>query len=528
LAERPRGELLSLDDCIAIALRQQPEIRAQNAGYCAAVERQNIAHSYFLPQITLESRYTHLDQPLSVDVPNPITGQAAEVFSDAAAYFGIARMAGSAAANTALNNPSQPPFSTIKKATLDSLPPYYRVGLLGQDSLTNEILLVQPLWTGGKIRYREEQACVGAKAASADVAKSRQQVVFDVSRAYYGAQMAGEQQVVLEDAAGHFRAVESLIQALIDQGDRFVTTTDLHRTRALRLMAESEKVGTAQAFALAHEGLRRSMGMEQTAVFEIADRRLTPCRQEVDLSTVLSEAAIRRPELAKARLGVEMAELERELATANYAPDLALFSSFSTVDDNGGYLNPNDRQQWAVGVSMGVPLYQGGRRLAQQRQAQHTRAQATQVRRMVAQLIALEVQAAYLEHLEMSQRLPLSEAAVRESEATLQGYRDAFLGGQIKDEAMPDYFKDLLTARVLHSMTRSRYNDTVLRYNLALAKITLVTASYEYGHSLADDRTASVGVAGNADGGAGAGQAGVGQADADRAFLAEHAQRGER
>jgi len=490
---------LTLDSCIAIALENQPAIGAQRSAMCVAAERQKIARSYFLPQLGFETRYTHIDEPRTVDLTNPFVGGVGDVFSDAAAYFGIARQAGSAAANAALDNPNLPPFSIAKQMALDALPDRYRVGLLGENSLTTEFLLLQPLWTGGKISYRHQQAQLGVQAASADLAKSRQQTVFDVTQAYLAVQLAHELTQVLDDAAGHFRAIERLVKALIDEGDEYVTPVDSHRARALRLLAESEKIGTEQAADLAYEALRQAMGLEPGAEFEIADQHLTVHKQDIELPAILDKAMVRRPELAKARLGVQITELERKLARANYLPDIGLFARFGTIDDDGGFPNPNDRQEWAAGVTLGVPIYTGGRRGAQQRQAGFQQAQAGQVRQLARQLITLEVQKAYLEYLEMSQRLPVAKEAVQETNAALEAYRS--LRADIEEKAMPDYYEDLVNAWVLHSLARTSYYKTVFQYNLSLAKIRLVTASNEYQNLFDDSQPGTTLVAD--DGGAG-------------------------
>ncbi|MBN2021242.1 MAG: TolC family protein [Pirellulales bacterium] len=398
----PPTYTFTLDECIDVALRNQPAIRARSSALGAAAGQRDVARSYYLPQIGFGARYAHLDQPRSVDFPSPFTGEVGDVFSDAAAYFGIARQAGSAAAAAALDNPNVPPFSVVKQAALDALPDKFRVGLLGENSLSTELMMVQPLWTGGKIDGRYRQAQLGVRAASADVAKSKQQTAFDVTQAYLGVQLARELTLVMDDAVGQLSAIERLIRALLDQGDRYVTTVDLHRVQAIRYMAESERVGARQAAVLAHEALRQAMGMDAATEFDIADGRLVAHRRDVELPAILGEAMVQRPELAKARIGVQIADLERKLARADYFPDLSLFGRMATIDDDGGYLNPNDRQEWSVGVNLGIPIFTGGRRGARQRQAQCDQARASYERKLAYQLVALEVQKAYLEYLDMS------------------------------------------------------------------------------------------------------------------------------
>ena len=475
----------TLDECIGFALRHQEAIAAQRAAVGAAVERKRIAESYYLPQVGLTARYANLDEPRTVDLPTPFAGGVGDVFSDAAAYFGLARAYGTTFADAALNQPNLPPFSVAKQQALDALPDRLSVGLLGENSLTTEFLAVQPIWTGGKITYRNQQAELGVQAASADLAKSRQQTVFDVTHAYLGAQLAGALTNTADAAIGHFLAIESLVTSLLEEGNEYITTVDLHRVRALRLLAEADRTGLVQARALAHAALHQAMGLDAGAEFEIAESSLSLQQESIELARVLDQAMLQRPEIAKTRIAMQIAELERKLARASYAPDLGAFGRLTTIDDDGGFANPNDREEWAVGVTLETPLYLGGRRMAKVREADWSQSQACYISRLVRSLIRLEVQKAYLEYVELTERIPLASAATTAAAGALDGYRNQFALGAIADADMPRYFEDLAEARVLYTQARTRYDDTVYRYNLCLARIRFVTASHEY-QSLVD------------------------------------------
>jgi hypothetical protein len=87
----PPAPRLSLDERIGVALRNQPAIQVQNSGVNVAREQRAVARSYYFPQLGFGMAYTGLSQTLEARTTNPISGPAANVFSDAAAYFGIAR-----------------------------------------------------------------------------------------------------------------------------------------------------------------------------------------------------------------------------------------------------------------------------------------------------------------------------------------------------------------------------------------------------------------------------------------------------
>lgn len=470
----------SLSDCIAIALENQPAIAAQQSAVGAATELRNVARSYFFPQSNFQMTYAHLNRPLTLDAPNPLSGAAADVFSDSAAFFGIARAAGSAAANAALNTPNLPPFSTAKQLALNSIPQQVQIGVLGQNPYVNQVQISQPLFTGGKILNKYRQSDLGIQAACSDVAKSKQQTIFNVTQAYLGMQLTFEMEQVVKDATGQFGAIARLVQGLLNEGDEFVTTIDLHRARAVLKLAESERVRIEQSRSIAQAALAESMGLDPNAEFDLISRRLPRIHGMVELPPLIDDAMRQRPELIKARLGVQISDLERKLAKAQYVPDLGAFGQFFTLDDGPGFLTNSNIPQWTVGVTLGVPLTTGGRRSASVRRADFEQMQARQTEQLARNLITLEVKKVYLELLEAQKRLPASAEAVREAHGAIEGYRIQLLGNQVTDENMPRYFQDLTTARLLLSQARAEYYQVMFLQALSLAKIRFVTGSQEY------------------------------------------------
>ncbi len=257
-----------------------------------------MARSYLLPQAGVTTRFTQMDRHLFIVSPG-LSGPSLDVFTDAAAFFDIARLAGPAAANAALANPNQPPFSTAKQAATAVAPTTFQTDLLGERFLTTDVLVTQPLYTGGKIRYRNEQAKIGIDAAERDVALTKDQIVYQVTRAYYGVLLARELGRVAEEARGQYQATESLAQSLLKAGNERVTTADRSRATTLRVLAENQKIEARRAAEQALAGLRAAMGLRQVTPLEIAGDRLVYAAAALDRDALLALALVRRPEMAK-------------------------------------------------------------------------------------------------------------------------------------------------------------------------------------------------------------------------------------
>jgi outer membrane protein TolC len=468
---------LTQKECITIALRAQPAIHVQEAAVGAATEVQKQARSYFFPQAGITSRYTVLSQPLNETLQNPLGGQLGQTIADSAAFFGIARQAGSAAAIAALAHPNLPPFSIASQAALSQLPANLNVEIFGQSLFYNQALVTQPLYSGGKIRYHNQQAKLGIDVAGADLTKAKQQAIFDVVRAYQGILLARDLTRATQDTVGQFSAVERLAQSLLDGGDDFVTTADLARARALRLLAANQQIEFERAADLAQAALRQAMGMEAESPVVIADDRLVLERVSVDEATVLSMALTRRPELIKAEIGVKNAQLQEKLARAEFQPTVGLFAGATTLSGIRSFPNPGNDFELQAGIAGEIPLFAGGRNIAGVRRSQHQLQQAVESQKLARDYVTLEVKQVFLDYKEMSERLGLAESAVNDAQVALKSYNDQFSAKLIADKDVPKYFENISTGRLLLFTAQARYNQHVYAYNLALAKIRLVTAA---------------------------------------------------
>ena len=66
------------------------------------------------------------------------------------------------------------------------------------------------------------------------------------------------------------------------------------------------------------------MGLRQVVPLEVADARLAYAAAALDRDALLALALVKRPEMAKAQLAVQVAKLERKVAKAKSTPTSAL------------------------------------------------------------------------------------------------------------------------------------------------------------------------------------------------------------
>jgi outer membrane protein TolC len=352
-----RPEEFDLAECIAVAQANQPAISVQLRAAQIAAEQVAIAKSFYMPQVIVQGRYSAIDEPRTVDINNIFSPQVASVFSDAAAYFQLARQAGTATADFALNNPQTPifpngpTFNGLAQQAAASLPTTINVGLLGENSIQSQVAGVQPLWTGGKIEAQVQRAQIGSRAANLDVVRTRQLTQYHVSQAYYSILLVLEQRRVVKDAEEHAKAVEQLVQSLLESGDEAVTSVDALRAATFRNLYFEQRVGFARLEERAYAALKLAMGFEQAVGVVIADRNLPYTAVSVSNEQVIAAALTNRPEVIQAQLGMNAAAWQHRAARAELLPDVVAFASLSTIYDDASFPNPNDNEEWNAGVA---------------------------------------------------------------------------------------------------------------------------------------------------------------------------------
>jgi outer membrane protein TolC len=461
---------LSLDQCVAFALNSHPVIKAREQNYCAAVDQSDIAYSYLGPEITGEVDYVYIDEPRSVTV-DLFSGPVGDRLLEAASFFEIARQAGSGPAIAALNDLNGPAMTQTKQALAAALPAGIAVDLLGRNFVTSQIALIQPLYTGGKITARYQQALQGAKIARQDIHTAENEIAYGIAQAYYTVVLSGQLARVSREAGGYSEGVEAMANSLVDAGDLFVTTADVSRAKTFQALYDEQAVGMEVAQLRALTALKLAMGQPQEATVEVGATDFPADEIAFDLGILKSQAIDNRPELRKIDAAYKVATLERQIRKAEFLPNVGAFASYNTITDDANFANPNDPTEWALGVTATLPIYANGRRVAQVRQANHEICEVNEQRIFLRRMVEQQVEDAYLELEEMSRRTRETIVALKSAAATESNYRAQYEAGLIEPEHMSKYYENLLTSRLLLLTAQVRYLQVRFGYNVAVAKL---------------------------------------------------------
>lgn len=190
-------------------------------------------------------------------------------------------------------------------------------------ALEGKIRGAVPLWTFGKLSSAREAATAGVEAARGGLERIRQQLTFDVRRAYIGLQLALDtQQMIseglpkLENARDAFRAKLSA-----DTGED-IDPVDSYRLDSAVLEVRARKSEATRLEQSARSALALLTGREH---LQISQCPLEPIQVSLDqVSSYVDKALGRKPEISMLAAANRAKNAQASEKSARFLPDLAL------------------------------------------------------------------------------------------------------------------------------------------------------------------------------------------------------------
>ena len=331
--------------------------------------------------------------------------------------------------------------------------------------------IIQPIYAFGKINNLRAAATHGMAVEEARVHQKATEVAMLVREAYYGYLLATSLENLALEIGAQLGGTMKKVQRQLDAGVPGVDNVDLLKLRTFQGQLEKQLNDIRQGKALALTGLRTLTGLEPALPIQLADSRLQPLEREAPpLDESLSDAIRLRPEFVQAREGIQAFERLLAAAKADYYPlfFVGLFGNLAEATNRNRLSNPflNDplmddvlapvvgmRWHFDLGVTAGK-VDEVAAELGQVQQ-QHALAQ---------QGIPFQVRQAYLE-------LQQHQANIA---ATRKGFRS---GRQWLVAAVANFDlgvgegKDVAEAALAYAQLHAAYFQAVYYYNLSLAKL---------------------------------------------------------
>jgi len=339
-----------------------------------------------------------------------------------------------------------------------------------EDGLRALEALRAPKILAPELPTRRLQASLGVTAASAGLLQAERETVYAVTRTYFTAIYAREQERVAKGIVDRMGATHKVAAQMLKDGARDVTTADVDRIAIYMDLAEVRRIQAEKGIERALTALREAIGLScdytvQVPPGGLPEPEARPCRQEV-----VALALARQGDLIRARVFVDSTCLEVEAQQTSVGHRMETFAVGADIHSSQvpQGMHNGEYRPGAIGPEM--PSLLVGAQAERVRHAHTLNLRAGAVSEKSRNLIALEAEDAFLRWEEASLKVARARKAAETGDRLAEGLgKDLGSGQKVKVE-------DVLSSHVLAAQARSQLNEFLWQEILALADMERITA----------------------------------------------------
>jgi len=435
---------LTLGDCITLASRRNPAIRAARYSQRAAKYKRKAAASSFLPVFKAEYAHTWLDERPTFEIPEQpgmtIPGGTQDITIDM-----------SAIGMPPVTVPVTFPDMNTPRIPAQQLP----AGEDEIDSLT--ISVTQPLFAGGAIWQGYRLAKLQERVARLQAVNAYQQITHRTRTTFYGVLKARQFVRVAKKAVEMGESLKKRAQDFFEVG--MIAKNQLLEAEVNLAQMRQNFTTARTSYDLARTGLGLLIGWE--------DKKLMEVKGELDLTTLEFEldeciqAGLRdRPDIRIAQVQSEMARRAVKLERSNWVPQIALIGTYK--HETGSFSSDEDILSITIGAKW--TFWEWGKKYYNVRSSKIQARAASENYRMVRDLAILEIKQAYIKILQARANMTTASAVLSSGEENLRVVQARF------DQQMATSF-DVLKAQTLLTQAETNVISSTADYATARAEL---------------------------------------------------------
>jgi len=354
------------------------------------------------------------------------------------------------------------------------VPPRYgnEPGVFGDDIVTGDVVLRMPIFTAGRIQNEIKAADLLWQSASHRLARTREQLVFNVSQVFYN--ILAQKHIiksldfskkVLEE---HHKRVTDLISV------QKAANVDLLRTEVRLADLEQRLVAENNRMSILSRVLANFLGISSSSstVAIKGDLQLTAVAP--DLSESIAQAYAKRSDYLSAKNEVEAQSKRLDVARVGHWPIVSVEGSYGLRNAADPTSHPAGtdvtEDTGFVGVRAEIPIFEGGSINARIRQERaKLRSLQERLRKLELQ-IHLDVETAVLNITSSQERVQATEKSIEQAKESLRIEREKYNLGKGSITDVLDAQSALLDAQTTYYHALSDYNSAVAQWRLAIGE----------------------------------------------------------
>jgi outer membrane protein TolC len=344
--------------------------------------------------------------------------------------------------------------------------------VLSRDIISGDFVLSLPLFTGGRLVNQVKAAELLQKAADHLLARSREELIFNVSSMFFS--ILAQQRVIesLEFSSKvlheHLKHVNELVTA------QKAAEVDKLRTNVRLVDVEQRLVQEKNVLAIQHRAWLNLLGLENFDEPPFPQGELTSEHERLttDLESALQFALNKRDDYLAAKSALEAQARKIDAARAGHWPTVYLQGSYGEKWAVGPTFGAGDETDdiGRIGIVADIPIFEGGRVEAKVAEQRAKFAAARERLRKLELQIRLDVETALLNIKSSQQRIEAIKTAVEQAKESLRIEREKYDLGKGAIVDVLDAQAALLEVQTSHYRVLAEYNIAVAQLDLAMGK----------------------------------------------------------
>ena len=303
-------------------------------------------------------------------------------------------------------------------------------------------------------------------AATRQLERSNQEILFRVVQSYYGVLLAAKQLDVSEQAEKTAKSIMDRSQVRYDAG--LVVESDLLSAKVRLASREQELIRARNNLALARAQLNIAMGVPADTPYQPADPLAARNFAVASLPDVERTALSTRPDLKRIEAQQSAQELSVAIAKSSFGPRLNAFAGWEM--DNPTFLAGGGGNNWLGGIELQIDLFQGGAKRAALSRERAIAEKMTALKQAASDAVRLEVRQAYYDQDSSRQQVEVARTAISQAQESLRISQDRYDGGLLT-------ITDLLGAEEAARRSQADYWQAVYQFRISSANLELASGS---------------------------------------------------
>lgn len=328
------------------------------------------------------------------------------------------------------------------------------------NSHSNSITASLPLFTGGELQGQIGQAKANYRSMLSAEEQAYNEMKETATTGYFNMLNATNMKALRQESVDRLQAHLDNVIAQYNVG--IVARADVLRSEVELANAKQDYITASNEYDVAEATLNNIIGTPLNTTLKLKDS-LQYVPYDNDMAYCLAYSEQHRPELKQAEYGVDAAEAALVVARSGHMPKI-----YANASDNWGGNGSNwpgdDDENWSVGVTASINVFDSGVTWSKIHAAQEALVQAKESQRQIKDNVELEVRTDYLSMREAEKRITTAQVAVASAE---EDYHIAV----VRYQAGVGTNIDVMDAQEALTQAKTNYYQALYNYNTSKAAL---------------------------------------------------------